>query len=118
MICYKLKDIFSIELGTIKNEKSKTYYLFKSKKYSKIFKAWPVPCALKQKIELELVIMVKSNILEPVDVSERATYIAPATKKDSSIQISWDYKITVKEISLLDNNTIPKIDIVYWDFWL
>ena len=57
MICYKLKDIFSTELGTIKNEKS-------------------------------------------------------------NIQISWDYKITVKEISLLDNYTIPKIDIDYWDFWL
>ena len=57
--------------------------------------------------------MVKSNISEPVDVLEWATPIVPVTKKGGSIRICGDYRITVNQVSRLDNYPIPKIDTLF-----
>ena len=72
-LLHKFEDIFSGELGTMKNEKAKIY--LKSNSIPNFLKARPVPHVLKNKIELEFEKMVKNNILEPVDFSEWATPI-------------------------------------------
>ena len=110
-LLHKFEDIFSSELGTMKNEKAKIY--LKPNSIPKFLRACPVPYALKNKIELEIERMVKNNILEPVDVSEWATPIVPVIKEDSSIRICGDYKMTVNQVSQLDNYPIPKIDILF-----
>ena len=66
-LLHEFGDIFSGELGVIKNEKAKIY--LKRNSIPKFLKARPVPYALKNKAELEIERMVKNNILEPVDVS-------------------------------------------------
>ena len=66
-LLHKFEDIFSSELGTMKNEKAKIY--LKPNSIPKFLKAHPVPYALKNKIELQIERMVK-NIVESVDVSE------------------------------------------------
>ena len=110
LLC-EFEDIFSSELGTMKNEKAKTY--LKSNSIPKFLKASPVPYALKNKIELGIERMAKNNILEPVDVSEWATPIVPVIKEVSSIRICGDYKMTVNQVSQLDNYPIPKIDTLF-----
>ena len=106
-LLHKFEDIFSSELGTMKNEKAKIY--LKPNSIPKFLRACPVPYALKNKIELEIERMVKNNILEPVDVSEWATPIVPVIKEDSSIRICGDYKMTVNQVSQLDNYPIIEI---------
>ena len=107
----EFEDIFSSELGTMKNEKAKLY--LKPNSILEFLKVRPVPYPLKNKTELEIERMVKNNILEPVDVSELATPILPVIKEDSSIQICGDYKMTVNQVSQLDNYPIPKIDTLF-----
>ena len=51
--------------------------------------------------------------MESVDVSEWATPIVPVIKEDGSIRICGDYKMTVNQVSQLDNYPIPKIDIPF-----
>ena len=79
----EFEDIFSSELGTMKNEKAKIY--LKPNSIPKFLRACPVPYPLKNKIELEIERMVKNNILEPVDVSEWATTTEPVIKEGGSI---------------------------------
>ena len=110
LLC-EFEDIFSSELGTMKNEKAKLY--LKPSSILKFLKVRPVPYPLKNKIELEIERMVRNNILEPVDVLELATPILPVIKEDSSIQICGDYKMTVNQVSQLDNYPIPKIDTLF-----
>ena len=110
-LLHKFEDIFSSELGTMKNEKAKIY--LKPNSIPKFLRACPVPYALKNKIELEIERMVKNNILEPVDVSEWATPTAPVIKEGGSIRICGDYKMTVDQVSQLGNYPIPKIDTLF-----
>ena len=51
--------------------------------------------------------------MESVDVSEWATPIVPVIKEDVCIRICEDYKMTVNQVSQLDNYPIPKIDIPF-----
>ena len=57
--------------------------------------------------------MVKNNILEPADVSEWATPIVPVIEEDGSIQICRDYKMTVNQVSQLDNYQILKTGTLF-----
>ena len=84
----EFKEIFLNELGTMNNEKAKIY--LKPNSMPKFLKARPVPYVLKQRIEIELETMVKSGVLEPVDMSYRATPIVPVIKDDGSIRICGD----------------------------
>ena len=56
----------------------------------KCFKARPVPYAIKPKVEAELDKLVKSEVLDPVSVSEWATPVVPVMKKDGSIRLCGD----------------------------
>ena len=103
----EFEDIFSSELGTMKNEKAKLY--LKPSSILKFLKVRPVPYPLKNKTELEIERMVKNNILEPVDVSEWATPTAPVIKEGGSIRICGDYKMTVDQVSQLGNYPIDTL---------
>ena len=109
-LLHKFEDIFSGELGIMKSEKAKIY--LKANSIRKLLKA-PLPYALKNKIEFKIERMVKNNILEPVDVSEWATPTVPVIKEDSSIRICGDYKMTVNQVSQLDNYPIPKTETLF-----
>lgn len=80
----EFKEIFLDWLEATKNEKANIY--LKRNSIPKFLKARPVPSALKQRIEIELARMVKSGLLEPVDVSEWAALIVPVIKDDGSIR--------------------------------
>ena len=98
-------------MGTTKNGKAKTY--LKPNSIPKFLKAHPVSYAFKKKIEIELERMVKSGILEPVDISEWATPIVPVIKNDGSIRICGGYKLTVNQVSQLDVYPKPEIGTIF-----
>ena len=67
------EDVFKNELGTLKDYKVHIYV--KDDVKPKVFRARPVPHALKKEIENELDRLVNESILEPVKISDWATTI-------------------------------------------
>ena len=54
-------------------------------------KAWPVPYALKAKVEAELNRLEKNGVIRHVEFAQWAAPIVPIVKADGSIRICGDY---------------------------
>ena len=79
----------------------------------KYFKRRPVAYALRQKVEEELDHLFSKGTIRPVEFSEWATPIVPIVKSDGTIRICGDFKITLSEVSKLDNYPIPKTEDLF-----
>lgn len=104
----KHKAAFETGLGTLAGATVKIYVEPEAK--PKYFKARPLPYALREKVETELTRLETEGIIEPVDFSEWAAPIVPIVKQDKSLRICGDYKVTVNQVSKLDNYPIPKTE--------
>ena len=62
-----------------------------------------VPYVLKAKIEKELDRLVQQGAIEPIEFLEWAAPIVPVLKKDGSIRICGDYKVTINQVSQVDS---------------
>ena len=100
--------VFSPELGTSKGITA-TIQLDASAKPC-FCKARTVPYSLKGKIEQELNRLVKQGVIEPITFSEWAAPIVPVLKKDGTVRICGDYKLSVNQASKVDSYPLPKID--------
>ena len=101
-------DLFKEELGLVKGVKA-TLSVDKTAT-PRFFRARSVPFALRDRVEAELDKLVKEGILHPVQFSDWAAPIVPVAKKDSSIRICGDYKLTANRVSFTDQYPIPRID--------
>ena len=61
----------------------------------KFCRAHTVPHALKPKVEVELKRLQQTGIIEPIEHSDWAAPIVPVVKKDGSVTICGDYRLTV-----------------------
>ncbi|XP_053278106.1 uncharacterized protein K02A2.6-like [Pleuronectes platessa] len=107
----KHAEVFKGELGSMKDIKVKLTVKPNSK--PKCFKARPVPYAIKPKVEAELDKLVKSEVLDPVSVSEWATPVVPVMKKDGSIRLCGDFKVTVNPVLTAEQYPLPLIDDLF-----
>ena len=103
--------VFSPELGTLKGATA-TIQLDPSAQPC-FCKARTVPYALKGKIEKELDRLMKQGVIEPIAFSEWAAPIVPVLKKDGTVRICGDYKLTVNQASKVDSYPLPKIDDLF-----
>lgn len=87
--------VFNEGLGTEKGIKAKIYVDANARPH--YFKPRHVPYAIRVKIEEELIRLEKERAIEPVQYSKRG--------QDYK---SGDYKVTVNEVSKLDNYAIHK----------
>ena len=69
--------------------------LLKENAVPKYCKARTPPFAMRDKIEQELARLEKNGIIKKVESSERATPIVPVLKKDNTVRICGDYKVTI-----------------------
>lgn len=76
-------------------------------------RARKLPFALMSKVEGELDRLQSSGHLEKVDVSEWATPIVPIIKKDGSVRVCGNFKITVNPQLVLDRHPLPLIDEIF-----
>ncbi len=53
---------------------------------------------------------MKLGILEPVKFSPWGTPVVPIRKKDGSIRLCGDYKVTVNQETITETYPLPKID--------
>jgi len=76
-------------------------------------KAQTVPYSLKGKIEKELDRLVQQGVIEPITYSEWAAPIVPVLKKDGTVRICGDYKLTVNQAAKVDSYPLPKINDLF-----
>ncbi len=77
---------------------------------SKFFKPRVPPYALRDKIESELKRLEDNHIITKVDHSDWATPIVPVLKKDGSVRICGDYKVTVNKVVEQTRHPIPNVE--------
>ena len=53
---------------------------------------------------------MSAGILEPVTFSEWATPVVPVIKKDGSVRLCGNYKVTLNQATLTDTYPLPRID--------
>ena len=90
-------------------ETTATLYLKKEAR-PKFCRARQVPYALRDKVGCEIERQVEEGILEPVKISKWATPVLPILKKDGSIRLCGDYKITVNQASNTESYPLPRIE--------
>ena len=73
-------------------------------------KARPVPYSLKDKVAKELDRLEREGIITPVASSEWATPIVIVPKKDGSIWICGDFRITVNKAIKVEMYPLPKVE--------
>ena len=61
-------------------------------------------------MEQEIDRQVEEGILEPVKFSEWATPVVPIIKKDGSVRLCGDYKVTVNQATEIDTYPLPRIE--------
>ena len=104
----KYQDVFAEGLGTLKGVKAKIYVDQGAE--PKCIKARAVPYALRTNVEVELERLEREGIISLVEFSEWAAPIVPVAKSNGTVRICGDYKLTVNQVSKLDNYPIPKTE--------
>ena len=72
-----------------------------------------MPYALKNKVDVEIDRLLADKIIEPVEIREWAAPVVPILKKDETIRLCGDYKVTVNKFASVDPYPIPRIDDLY-----
>ncbi|KAK3091048.1 hypothetical protein FSP39_016771 [Pinctada imbricata] len=103
--------LFKPEIGSLKQIKA--MLKLKEDASPKFCKARPVPYSLKPKIEAELQKLEEQGILSRVEVSDWATPIVPVVKKDGSVRICGDFKVTVNPALQVDQYPLPRIEDIF-----
>ena len=107
----KYSSVFSDELGTLRGIQAKI--TLKDNSTPKYCKARSVPYALKPRVEMELDRLVQLRLLSKVDHSDWATPIVPVVKKDGSVRICGDFKVTLNPLLEVDRYPLPRIEDIF-----
>ena len=79
----------------------------------KFLKARPLPYALRDRVGLEHDRLEQDGILTKVSHSDWATPVVPIPKKDGSVRICGDFKVTVNPQLKVDQYPLPRIDDIF-----
>eukprot|EP00731_Ephydatia_muelleri_P004047 Em0002g223a len=101
-------ELFKDELGLVKGTQVKLFVDDSCK--PAFFKARTVPYALRKKVEAELDRLEKGGVIEKVQFSAWAAPIVPILKRDGSLRICGDYKLTVNKAAIVDKYPLPRIE--------
>ncbi|XP_033758151.1 uncharacterized protein K02A2.6-like [Pecten maximus] len=102
----KHSSIFQDDWGTLKDIKARLNV--KPGSHPKFCKARPVPYAIKPKVEDELDRLVGVGVLTKVNYSEWGTPIVPVMKKDGSVRLCGDFKVTLNPVLEVDQYPLPR----------
>ena len=103
--------LFKDELGLVQSTQEKLHVDPQSQ--PKYFRPRPIPYALRGKVEQELERLEKAGIIEPIEFSEWAAPVVPVIKRDGTVRICGDYKLTVNQAAKLDTYPLPKVDDLF-----
>ena len=103
--------MFKDELGQVQGATAKLH--IKPESQPKFHKARPVPYALRKKVEDEIDRLVAAGVLRPIEFSDWSAPIVPVVKRDGSVRICGDYKLTVNQAASTDTYPLPRIDDLF-----
>ena len=103
--------VFKDELGTLKGIEAKLHVDPQAKPL--FYKARTVPFALREKVEQELERLEKQDIITPVKFADWAAPIVPVEKRDGSVRVCGDYKLTVNKVAKTEVYPIPRINEMF-----
>ena len=72
-----------------------------------------VPNGLKPKVEFELRRLQQAGIIDPIEHSDWAAPIVPVVKKDGSVRICGDYRLTVNRAAKPETYPLPCADDIF-----
>ena len=103
---YELIDASTI--GTVRGYKAHLY--FKPDAQFRINKQWPLPHALKPRVEAKLQRLVSIGVLTPVDIAEYATtpFVA-VPKPNGAIRICGDFKVSLNSQLNVQRYPLPTV---------
>ncbi|MCG8032935.1 MAG: DDE-type integrase/transposase/recombinase [Candidatus Thiodiazotropha taylori] len=107
----RYSSVFQDGIGSVKGIKASLH--LKPDVTPKLMKPRPVAYSLKPKIEAELDKLEKQGIIYRVDTSEWATPIVAIPKKDSSVRICGDFKVTLNPALQVDQYPLPKTEDIF-----
>lgn len=103
--------LFAEGLGCFKGDPVKLHV--KQEAIPKFCKPRPVPFMLRSKVEAEIDRLVKEKVLVPVKFSEWAAPIVVVPKKDGSVRLCSDYKMTINQTALVDSYPLPRVEDMF-----
>lgn len=104
-------EVFKEEIGCVKGIKAKLH--LQPDAVPKFVKARPVAFALRPKVEQALNKLETEGIINPVQVSDWASPVVPVLKKDGTVRICGDFKVTLNSCLQVDQYPMPKIDDIF-----
>ncbi|XP_036813549.1 uncharacterized protein K02A2.6-like [Oncorhynchus mykiss] len=107
----KYNTVFSDQMGTVKGFTAKL--VLRDDATPKFCKARSVPYSLRPKVEAEIDRLQDTGVLMKVDRSEWATPIVPIVKKDGSVRMCGDFKVTVNSMLHVDQHPLPRLDDIF-----
>ena len=99
-------DIFKDELGTMNSIRAELRV--KEDARPRFHRPRPVPFALKEAVEREIHRLEETGILNKVSHCEWAAPIVPVPKKDGTVRLCGDYKVTINEALDVDQYPLPR----------
>ena len=109
-ILAKHESLFRPQLGKAEGIEAKLY--LDPEAIPRFCKARPIPYALQEKVENELQRLETEGIIEPVQTSDWAAPVVPVLKRDGSMRICGDYKLTVNQAAKVDLYLLPRIELI------
>ncbi|CAL8106073.1 unnamed protein product [Orchesella dallaii] len=89
------EDIFRVPSSTDRIRGFKARIILKDEASPKFLKARPLPFAVRQKVEQELVEMEKTGVITKIDHSDWASPLVVVPKQNGKVRITGDFKHTV-----------------------
>ena len=90
-------DVFKDELGLMRDIKISLQVVPDAQ--PRYHRPRPIPYAMRSRVAAELDRLDKEGVIEPVAHSEWATPIVPVVKRDGSICICGDFKVTLNQVA-------------------
>ena len=107
-------DLFSPGLETIPGTTAKLHVDPAAK--PRFCRPRSVPHALRSRVAEALDKLEEEGIIEPVDFSEWAAPIVSVVKRDGSICICGDYKLTINQAAEVDTYPLPLVEDIFASF--
>ena len=107
----KHSDLFRDELGTMRGIKAKLHVSPGAK--PRFHRPRSIPYALRSRVDQALENLVSKGTLEAVQLSQWAAPIVPVVKRDGSIRVCGDYKLTVNQVAQVDTYPLPLIQDIF-----
>lgn len=107
----KYESVFSEGVGTLKGHKADLKVEEGCR--PSFHKPRQVPYALHPKVEAELKRLEEDGILSKVEYSEWATPIVPVVKRNGSVRVCGDFKVSVNPVLLAEQYPLPRIEDIF-----